>query len=617
MVSNYLYHGPARPCPLCDGATDCRTNLITGGVSCRRTSEKNPPTGWGYARQDSQGFGVFYPDGNHEPITPWAKEKIERVKKAKKDKAAVPGGTTAFARISADMRPMTPAEREKLAELLTLPTGIFDLIGVQYLECDDGNRPAWVFPEKNAAGATTGLTLRYHDGSKKNHGKRGLCLPATWATSTGPVYLCEGASDTLALLAMNLSAIGRPNNVGGIDELIELLRKVDPHRRVIVLGENDRKASGKWPGREGAEKTATTLASTLGRPIAVALPPNGTKDVREVIASAAAEIRAKRKTLRDVGEEFEAHCEVTAEVFSPPDVRDVPAEFVEAAAEESGAAPRLGFTAADCLPPIVAEIEPEKPAPTRCQNVRSVLMRNDAERKTRLCMFDCQRLTCGACGPKKRAQWQATVQQRLQDRGDRPVVTFWASAKQWASVSKALRTAGASYFRLDVEDDRMLVVATAAPATGLASGAAESTPQDASDRLCAAIDYLPSVREKALSFSRDWKLLGNRRSPEWQGWRRISKIASSRTALWEVLEFHKIDWQPVSYAGSFFGWTAWEWSDNQITARGGFRQVYDDLMMGEVLPDVDWFPAGPDDVGDGDEWSGTATGPPVSIDQVW
>src|SRR5205085_334883 len=109
--------------------------------------------------------------------------------------------------------------------------------------------------------------------------KRGLIIPEGWERRKGPVLLAEGASDTAALHALGLAAVGRPSNGGGVQALAELLRGCD--REVIVLGEFDPKRDGTWPGLTGAQAVAAQLAGRLGRQVRWALPPDQAKDVRE------------------------------------------------------------------------------------------------------------------------------------------------------------------------------------------------------------------------------------------------------------------------------------------------------------------------------------------------
>ena len=144
-------------------------------------------------------------------------------------------------------------------------------------------KPCWTFPEVNGAGRITGLVCRYPDGSKPSMqgSGRGVYVPTGWREREGPVFLVEGASDTLTLTALGLSALGRPNNVGGVDHLRQFLADIPADRAIVVVGEYDPKPDGKWPGRDGMIDTAAGLARGLGRTVAWALPPDGAKDVRK------------------------------------------------------------------------------------------------------------------------------------------------------------------------------------------------------------------------------------------------------------------------------------------------------------------------------------------------
>jgi hypothetical protein len=150
---------------------------------------------------------------------------------------------------------------------------------------DDG--PAWTFPEVDGAGAIVGIQRRYEDESLDKRavggGMRGIYVPAGWQEIPGPVYIPEGASDVAALIGVGLCAVGRPSAKGGVGHLARLLRGTD--RRIVVLGENDRKADGRWPGKEGVDVVADVLGRELGRRVDRRYPPAGYKDVREWIAA--------------------------------------------------------------------------------------------------------------------------------------------------------------------------------------------------------------------------------------------------------------------------------------------------------------------------------------------
>jgi hypothetical protein len=138
------------------------------------------------------------------------------------------------------------------------------------------------FPERDADGNVVGINTRLPDG-RKLVGKgqhRGLIIPSGFAELPDPALIVEGPSDTAACITMELTAVGRPMAKGGLDPLAELLRD---RRDFIVVGENDAKSDGTWPGRDGAESIARKLAETWQRPVAWALLPEGVKDVREFL----------------------------------------------------------------------------------------------------------------------------------------------------------------------------------------------------------------------------------------------------------------------------------------------------------------------------------------------
>jgi hypothetical protein len=178
---------------------------------------------------------------------------------------------------------LTPEDHEDLSESLGLPVEALDALPLLGARVEAFGERVWTFPERDGHGRIVGLSRRYRNGEKRAFpdSKRGLTVPSGWQERPGPILLPEGASDVLALAMAGLSAIGRPSNTGGVNHLAELLRDIQPDRKIFVLGENDCKSDGDWPGREGAEKTAAELGRLLGRKIAWALTPDGKKDARQ------------------------------------------------------------------------------------------------------------------------------------------------------------------------------------------------------------------------------------------------------------------------------------------------------------------------------------------------
>ena len=221
--------------------------------------------------------------------------------KIPKAESGTPNNFANIAQLAFD-RPDAVSRRLELASILGVDVRSLERLKVGPWGHKDGLH--WLFPERNAAGDFIGLNRRYRDGSKIAWpgSQRGLVYCDDWQTIEGPVYLVEGPSDTAAMLSFGVCVVGRPSNTGGVEHLMELLANVPREREVIVLGENDRKSHESlkraakarhkadcdccsicWPGSFGATTTATKLAEQLGRNIEVMFPPDGSKDVREMV----------------------------------------------------------------------------------------------------------------------------------------------------------------------------------------------------------------------------------------------------------------------------------------------------------------------------------------------
>jgi len=146
-------------------------------------------------------------------------------------------------------------------------------------------RRCYTFPERDARGNIIGIATRTPAGRKRflPGGNRGLTLPDSLNLATADTLLIvEGPTDVTACCTLGIPAVGRPSNVGGIDLLVDLLNNYTGE--IFVVGENDKKADGDWPGRDGAIRTARELANQLKRPVAWTLLPHGSKDIRNWLA---------------------------------------------------------------------------------------------------------------------------------------------------------------------------------------------------------------------------------------------------------------------------------------------------------------------------------------------
>ena len=243
-----------RPCPICDKPEWCLIAPDGTAAICARTEsgKRCGDAGWLHRLADPVDppapKPTFGNDGKDWPA------EAERLAKR-----------------------FTPDRRAELADRLGLPAAAFDHLTVGAF--DD----AFTFPEVDEAGAVVGILRRFPNGDKKTMpgSKRGLVLPAGWRDRPDAAFVVEGPTDTLAMTAAGLAAVGRPSNNTGTATLAKLFADWPADRGIVVVGENDRKKDGNWPGKAGAEAVARGLAAKLRRAVAVAYPPAGSKDVRD------------------------------------------------------------------------------------------------------------------------------------------------------------------------------------------------------------------------------------------------------------------------------------------------------------------------------------------------
>ena len=130
----------------------------------------------------------------------------------------------------------------------------------------DGDHEAFTIPERDGSYAIIGIATRVHheDGRvvKKvmTGGKRGLTIPFGWRKRPGALFCVEGFTDTAAMTAADLCAVGRASNRHGAKLLAVLLQNWPVDRDIVIVGDNDLKPNGDWPGKVGADAVARQLA---------------------------------------------------------------------------------------------------------------------------------------------------------------------------------------------------------------------------------------------------------------------------------------------------------------------------------------------------------------------
>ena len=140
----------------------------------------------------------------------------------------------------------------------------------------------WSIPEYDDNLRVIGIQRRYTHGEKLAiaGSSRGLVIPSGEWNSSAPIAVVEGFSDSAALHACGVQVVGRPSAFGGSVLLGGFLQ--NHPGPVIVVGENDQKVDGRWPGRDGAMSIASYLQQLGHNEVSVILPPADCKDARSV-----------------------------------------------------------------------------------------------------------------------------------------------------------------------------------------------------------------------------------------------------------------------------------------------------------------------------------------------
>ena len=258
------------PCPKC-GSTDRHCMVLRRFIWCRSVESALP----------GKKGGWLHPITNAElaPLPP----KKPKVTDEELDRKWSPIAISAF----------NNGGKIALAEILGVKVFALGRLEVGH----DGI--GWTFPECSGNGLVVGITHRFADGTKKciRGGRRGLTYGTWWDKYAGCILVVEGASDTAVGEMLCVPTIGRPSNTGGVSDLAVLLASL-PERRIIVLGENDKRTPIQlatltpthdpackcclrcWPGKAGAMSVAQSLARKLHRPVEWKMPPRKHKDLR-------------------------------------------------------------------------------------------------------------------------------------------------------------------------------------------------------------------------------------------------------------------------------------------------------------------------------------------------
>ncbi|MCB9609453.1 MAG: toprim domain-containing protein [Polyangiaceae bacterium] len=134
---------------------------------------------------------------------------------------------------------------------------------------------AYSFPMRLPHGPVCGVRVRSRSGRKwaVQGSRNGLFIPEGVDLQHDRLVLCEGPTDTAALLDLGVPAVGRPDAQGRLELCAELARQ-NRAGQIVVVADNDA------PGLEGAFRCARALRVQCPD-VRVVQPPIAHKDVRQ------------------------------------------------------------------------------------------------------------------------------------------------------------------------------------------------------------------------------------------------------------------------------------------------------------------------------------------------
>ena len=165
------------------------------------------------------------------------------------------------------IRECPQAKVNELADRLGVSDEALRLLNIGWFS---GNN-SWIFPMLRQGSRLIGIRTRPTNGKKFSikGSRNGLFIPNN-LPDEGVIYVCEGESDTAALLTCGLPAVGRPSCNSGDRLIAELLKDRD----VVVCMDRD------GVGKRGAKALAKYLKCHT-QDVRMFEPPDKYKDMRD------------------------------------------------------------------------------------------------------------------------------------------------------------------------------------------------------------------------------------------------------------------------------------------------------------------------------------------------
>jgi hypothetical protein len=509
--ANLLTVSQEYPCELCGKSRACyRIGLC--GYGCITWHEDIP--NFVFSHDDRADFGFFYKvhDTGPDPL-------IKRLAKKRQRQSYTPleweGSWCGYL----SRRRANHEAIERLAWQLGVSTTSLEQIGVGWTpEGQDDYDPdlilpeRFLFPEMDADENVIGINARPWPRGEKRQiwgGRRGIVYDLAEVVGLGAddvLLIVEGASDVAAAMTIGLYAIGRPNNTGGADLVAELIRKhAPPGAKWVIVGENDQKEDGKWPGREGAIKVAGEVAQLLGQGEGHwCLPPANVKDLRGWLIQS-------RIDIDDPGQCRQFRDEVLTWVGRSSGLEG----------DEPPPKPSLDMEDFDALPESVQDVLAKGASRRPCPSHYAPHLQHKKNPRAALTLgVDCRRWSCVACAPRRKRRWLRHLVEMY--GGQKRLWVARVLKEKWNAIRERLRVAeksesgncsfknntnraiarlGADNVTIRLLDGRLLVVANAEFAEG-----EPACLRDAADQTAHVIDQIPRVQLRHINTSRGWAL---------------------------------------------------------------------------------------------------------------
>tara|TARA_R110002012_G_scaffold158753_2_gene320287 strand:+ start:397 stop:1200 length:804 start_codon:yes stop_codon:yes gene_type:complete len=254
-MSNWKRVSANLPCPVCKKTDWCSVSADKSAVICPRVEQGS--------KKYIEGSGYLH------ILKETAEWKSELGKPQQKQ---LPEHNEVLAIVARKMcKSLSEEKLVDLAEGLDVSKVSLKRLNLGYSKAQS----AYSFPMFRKGKRLLGVRFRNIQAKKWSlkGSKQGLFIPSG-LSEDGALVICEGPTDTCALLDMGFDAIGRPSCMGAT----ELVKEVATNRHVAIMADYD------GPGLDGANRLEDALRLCC-KSVTVAVPP--AKDARSFVQEGA------------------------------------------------------------------------------------------------------------------------------------------------------------------------------------------------------------------------------------------------------------------------------------------------------------------------------------------